>query len=695
MALHPNSKRPIGDGWNLNPVQTVDTKAGGYGLLLAANGLCSIDPDSVDLAREGLRRCGFDLETMMDAGVRTSSTRPGSGGRSTFKAPPRGRWLKFSSKVYGTVLELRAASPNVQDCLAGTVYSTQDGGGPYRQDYANGRRVDDAPELPPAVANWWIRMSEDVEFLRVQQGLLVGPDAMLAVSSGDGTLAYSSALRSSFNDANIVTDILQRNGYTETRGRWAPSTATGAPAVRRIPSKVDLWQSDHASDPLFGTFDAWSAYVVLDHGGDLASAEAAWDIKRLNDQALGFADEVGPLAALELPAFARIKSGEITPTKSNLVKAMARHDVCGFHVQFDTFRAETMLAESGSNGWRLLKDTDYVELCLHLERRGFQNISKDVIRDVVAYTAEAHSFDAAQHWLNDLKWDGQPRIERFLAVYFTAEDTPYTRAVALYLWTALAGRVQVPGIKCDMAPVAVGEQGARKSSAVAALAPAEDFFATMDLSTSDDNMARLMRGKLVIELDELKGLSTRDADFIKSLMTRRFEEWVPKYREMTVRYMRRSVFIGTSNRDDFLGDETGNRRWLPFRCGMCDPRGIARDRDQLWAEARDRFMVDGILFEEAERLAEAEHAAFAEHDEWDAAISKWLHTPDFENRTPFGREFLTAGEVLRHALELPNAQHNRLHTSRVKKSLIRQGYTYGTPRINGQKQRGFTPPSLF
>ena len=64
----------------------------------------------------------------------------------------------------------------------------------------------------------------------------------------------------------------------------------------------------------------------------------------------------------------------------------------------------------------------------------------------------------------------------------------------------------VPGIKADMVPVAVGKQGLMKSATVEAITPAREFFAELDLSKSDDDKARLMRGKLVIELGELKGL---------------------------------------------------------------------------------------------------------------------------------------------------------------------------------------------
>lgn len=277
-ALHPMSKQPFGDGWQLNPVAEISDAAGGYGVMLAANGLCSIDPDNVEAAREGFRRCGFDLDEVMAAGVRTTSTRPGSGGRSTFKDAGLQR-VVFSSKVHGTILELRAGQSNLQDCLPGTVYLGKGGAGPYEQAYANGRTLDDAPELPPKVLAWWRRMNEDVEFKREQQRLFAGPAAVLAVSTGSGKgvrLAFPSSQREAFNAANDVATILERHGYTTADGeRWAPPTATGAPCVRRIPGKTELWQSDHASDPLLGTFDAWTAHVVLDHDSDLTAAEHA------------------------------------------------------------------------------------------------------------------------------------------------------------------------------------------------------------------------------------------------------------------------------------------------------------------------------------------------------------------------------------------------------------------------------------
>lgn len=283
VKLKPNLKEPEGLDWNHRPATSIDADATGYGLLLQQNKLCSVDPDRNDLAVIGMRALGFDLEQIMAAGVRTKSTRDGSGGRSAFAAEGDISWLKFRSPATGTVLELRAHSENLQDTIPGLVYVTKTGE-ICTQTYANCRRLDDVPPLPDDLFAWWEKCSTDIEFLREQERLFfaaIGTKATESISTGKtgGKLAFDApGVRGAYNDANKVTDILTRHDYSfdKKTERWAPPTATGAPGVRPIPGKDGLWRSDHASDPLSGTFDAWIAHVVLDHEGDVDAAVTAW-----------------------------------------------------------------------------------------------------------------------------------------------------------------------------------------------------------------------------------------------------------------------------------------------------------------------------------------------------------------------------------------------------------------------------------
>ena len=295
VKLVDDTKKPKGDGWNLPEARakSIDPAATGYGLPLELNGLCSVDPDNGPLAVIGMRALGFDLEAIMAAGVRTRSTRTGSGGRATFAAEPDLSWIKFASRdpKIGTVLELRAGAPNLQDAIPGLRYYSKDGD-VCTQAYANDKRLDEPPPLPDKWMAWWQRCSTDIDFLNEQQRIFmeaIGATPIQSISTGrkGGKLAYDApGYRTDFNDAHTVVEILEQHGYgyDKKSRRWYPPTATGAPSVREIAGKDGLWQSDHASDPLCGTFDAWVANVVLNHHGDVEAAKKAFDVETGLDQ---------------------------------------------------------------------------------------------------------------------------------------------------------------------------------------------------------------------------------------------------------------------------------------------------------------------------------------------------------------------------------------------------------------------------
>lgn len=719
VELHHNSKQPKGDDWNrrlLTDPSQVRADAGGYGIPLAANDLCSVDFDNAPVAERGLRAVGIDPDWLRGCGVSTSSTRPGSGGRVAFRMPQGKhlKWVRFTNKADGTILELRGTSPNLQDCMPGTVYSSADGSGPWVQDYDGLFTFDDAPEAPAPLVAWWEHMSNDLDYRHEQQKIIAGESAVLDVSNGTH-LGFASPCRMQYNMENSVESILLTHGYDEKNRRWAPPTASGSHGVRCIPGRDDLWQSDHASDPLFGTFDAWSANVALNHGGNLAAAEAEAESGRALVAFDGFEDEPTTVALRseweqlfeepapvglpqddEIPAFERDKNGRAKATINNLILALNSPAACGVVVRHDDFRDEIMLAPAGTEQWRSFREADYTRLRVTLEkgRNGFLPISKDMMRDVVRMVAEDAHFDTAILWLDSLRWDGVRRIDTFLASYFSAEDNPYTRAVSRYLWTALAGRVLVPGCKADMVPILVGMQGLGKSTAISALVPSMDFFAEVSFSESDDNLARKMRGKLVAEIGELKGLHSRDMETVKAFVTRTHEKWVPKYQEFETTFPRRLVFIGTTNKDQFLADDTGNRRWLPVHVGMVNVTKLAQVADQLWAEAAVLFSEKGVDWQGAQELAGAQHAEFSFHDEWEDRVAKWLLTdmPELENPS----SGLHNSDVLRWAIGLELRQIKRSDEQRVAAVLRKLGFSRQRKMINRiQTWRWFPNSSVF
>lgn len=395
-----------------------------------------------------------------------------------------------------------------------------------------------------------------------------------------------------------------------------------------------------------------------------------------------FLAAIGMADSLDSPGFKRNKDGRIKATIGNTLRALRRPDICGWRLARDTFRDEIMKAEGMQATWTPLTDDDYTVIRDQLEemRDAFLPLGLEMVRQCASLAAFENQFDSALQWLNALEWDGAMRVEASLTTYFGAANTPYVRAIGRYLWTALAGRVLLPGVQADMVPVGVGAQGLRKSRTIAAIAPYPDYFAELDLSEDNDNLARLMRGKVIVELAELQGLRNRELEHIKAFISRSQDQWIPKYKEMSATYVRRGVFFGSTNDDEFLSDQTGNRRWLPFDCGYCDSVSMAADRDQLWAEGALLYRDSGIAWQDAERLATHEHAQFVVTDPWDANLSKWLGLERRDAGAPF-----TLSDALQYGVGLVMPNTKQADQMRLVKILKRFGYSSsGKPEsING------------
>lgn len=382
-----------------------------------------------------------------------------------------------------------------------------------------------------------------------------------------------------------------------------------------------------------------------------------------------------------LPAFDREKNGAIKGTIGNVAAALGHRGMTGFMLGFDTFRDEIMHGPGGVDGWQSFSDVDYVKLRIRLEGKGFNPIGREMIRDAVDLVARANVFDSAALWLDSVipSWDGKPRVASFLRHWWGAEDTPYTTAVSRYLWTALAGRVLEPGCKADMVPIFIGPQGSGKSTGVARLAPNADVYAEISLHEKEDDLSRRLKGRVVVELGELRGLHTRELEAIKAWITRRVEHWVPKYKEFATTYARRCVFFGTTNQDQFLADTTGERRWLPVKVGAIGD--FSGELPQLWAEAREMFRLTGVAWQ-AEDLAAEAHAEHRMTDPLEDAVRKWLETEDLDGGKPLDRDWIAISDVFDGVgldARKPSARSDQMRIGEILR--VRFGYERKQKRV--------------
>ena len=137
-----------------------------------------------------------------------------------------------------------------------------------------------------------------------------------------------------------------------------------------------------------------------------------------------------------------------------------------------------------------------------------------------------------------------------------------------------------------------------------------------------------------MEVAEMAALKRAEVEVIKHFISKRRDEFRPAYGHRKVSYPRGCIFIGSSNNDDFIQDQTGGRRFWPVKIvkSFENKRRVfnelGRERGQIWAEAvRGWSNSEPLqLTERLELLAEEVQESHTEKDPWVSMIKEYLET---------------------------------------------------------------------
>lgn len=246
------------------------------------------------------------------------------------------------------------------------------------------------------------------------------------------------------------------------------------------------------------------------------------------------------------------------------------------------------------DGPRELTDSDYTAVSAALARSHGLNFSTQQVSAAIQSVAEENAYHPIRDYLTGLEWDGVPRLDTWLHDFLGAEDSEYTAGVGRMFMIAAVARVMRPGCKMDYMIVLEGPQGLRKSSACRVLAGGKYFSDNLPLVRNESkDLSQHLSGKWLIELAELSATSRADTEALKAFLTRTEETYRRPYGRNEVVEPRQCVFIGTTNRSEYLRDSSGDRRFWPVKCGTdgnpIDIESLRDHRDQLFAEAYDLF----------------------------------------------------------------------------------------------------------
>jgi hypothetical protein len=401
-----------------------------------------------------------------------------------------------------------------------------------------------------------------------------------------------------------------------------------------------------------------------------------WRATNANPNAMG--------GAVEWPDWN--KDGTLKRTYRNAREAIV---ALGITCSYDEFHDRSLVGGELINqlAGELSDQANVVLRQMIVERFDFDP-GKDNVADATAGLCFENRFDPVRDYLDRLDWDGVPRLETWQTTYLGAEDTPLNRVTGRLTLIAAVRRVRNPGCKFDQIPVWEGPEGTNKSTAIAILAGQENFSDQTILTERDKEQQELLRGVWIYEIADLAGMKRSEVEKVKAFASRTYDRARPAYGRRRVDAPRRGIIIGTTNDDEYLKSETGNRRFWPLKTGTIDIDALRRDRDQLWAEVAAVEEQGGSLVLPKELWAEAAtiQDERRQHDPWDDILAD-VKGELYPSEAGGEEERVRSDEVLKTYLEITPGKATNADTIRLKRSMRRLGW-------NGPKKMRFGSDTL-
>ena len=334
--------------------------------------------------------------------------------------------------------------------------------------------------------------------------------------------------------------------------------------------------------------------------------------------------------------------------------------------------------DNGRHERRPVRDVDVTAIQKWLQRAGLTSLTRDTVHAAVEWAASQNAYHPIRDYLHSLRWDGTPRVDTWLSYYLGVEHTAYSSRIGRMFLVAMVARVMQPGCKADYMLVIEGLQGLMKSSVCAALGGRWFSDNLPDLRGDGVRVSQHIRGKWLVEIAELSAMGKVETADLKAFITRKDERFTPKYGRKEVIEPRQCVFVGTTNKDSYLRDETGGRRFWPVKAASIAIDALIHDRDQLFAEAFHLYRKGVQWWPDRDfenECIKPEQEARYKADAWEEAIASFLP----------GKGKVTILQVARDALRIETPKLGTQDQRRISAALERLGWERGERGNKGER----------
>ena len=333
----------------------------------------------------------------------------------------------------------------------------------------------------------------------------------------------------------------------------------------------------------------------------------------------------------------------------------------------------------------------------------YNHVTRQDITDYITQYATRHKYNPILSAIQSVKWDGKNRVSEIYDIFKIPADTEegkYSRIfIQKWLMQCVCGlfnNIENP-FSLDIILVFQGKQGIGKTRFFEMLALNPKFFGEgICLDPRDKDSIIQATSKWISELGELGSTMKKDMDSVKAFLTKSTDEYRTPYGKASLHYPRMTSFVGTVNDEQFLIDQTGNRRFatVPLSLDLViDYESQIKPFNalQLWSQIYEMVKYKDKsscfrLTEDEKCYLEKRNSAFVKPMKAEYEVLDILDEQQTEEQGYIcTMKDMTVTEFIRiHSL--------KYDTATVGKVLSKHGYKSQHKRINGKISRVLTLP---
>ena len=326
--------------------------------------------------------------------------------------------------------------------------------------------------------------------------------------------------------------------------------------------------------------------------------------------------------------------------------------------RFNTWRQRPEYCEQ-DGVWKPVQDRDLDTLYCRLKEQGI-NVKQQDVKALIFSRDFCPDYDAVNSWLNSLKpWnpDTDPDYLRDFYIGHLEFGDPENESLYQQMLTkwhvGMVAQMKGQITENPLMPIFIGHQHIGKTYFARHILPPELSSYRLEVGPSEridkDLIISLSETPLIL-FDEISFGSNQKNEAFKYIVTSSRSNVRDAYAHFRESRQRRASLIATTNENNFLRDDQGNRRYLAVDLkGTVDLKNFPLPYEGAYAQAL--YLLDHGFdpkpTQEESQLITKHNRNFMEYNDCEEVLRTFLSIPDGQST----EEALSAGDIMRELNE--------------------------------------------